>query len=184
VTAPLTCRLAGPIGSARLLEGSGGAQPAPDAQAARLYEQLQAERAELARAREALAAGAARLAGLEGELIRQAQQQVLELALEIAARVLSQEIRAARHEIEPIVAEAMRRVPSRRDVVVHLHPEDLARCTPPGEAIGADDEADVRFVADPAVPVAGCLIETPEGVVESDVAGNLQRLAEALRGQE
>ncbi|HET6427272.1 MAG TPA: FliH/SctL family protein [Phycisphaerae bacterium] len=188
MTATLTCRVAALIGSVRVLErlegGPASAPPRPDPDGEHLRRQVKAERDQLAQARGALASAATGVAELEGRLIRQAERQMLELALEIAARVLCQEIRAARPEIAPIVAEALRRVPSDREVVIHLHPDDLACCRQAQEADEPDGEGAVRFVADPAVPRAGCVIETAEGVVESTVEGNLQRLGEALRGQE
>lgn len=183
-----TCRLASPIGSVRVQAPAGedreGPDPSrPDARAEQLARQLESELAEVAQARGALAAGAAGLAEAEGRLVRQAEGQVLELAMEIAAKVLSQEIRTERHEIEPIVGEALSRVPTRRDVVIRLHPDDLARCEGAGEA-EPGGEGDVRFVADVAVGRGGCVIETAEGVVESTVEGNLGRLGDALRAPE
>lgn len=158
------------------------AKPADDAAVVEMRQRLEAERAGLDQARRALASGAAQLAQMESDLVRQAEGQVLELALEIAAKVLMQEIRADRYEIDPIVKEALRHAPTRREVVVRLHPDDLARCgqgsSPPAES------GDVQLVADPSVPRAGCVVETPEGVVESALDAHLATLGEALRGLE
>lgn len=193
MSAKATCRVSGRISSVRVSGPTGWHQPqaeraelAPSAEAAaaEVRSQLQAELSALEQARSALASGAAQLAELEGRLVLQAEEKVLELALEIATKVLMQEVRADRHEIGPIVKEALQRVPTRRDVVVHLHPDDLARCQAAGEGSGPAEGPEARFVADPAVPRAGCIVETPEGVVESTVEGHLERLGEALRAPE
>ncbi len=153
--------------------------PAPLDQRRRRLEQ---ERERLAQARQALAAAGGRFRQLQADLIAEAEQQLLDLALDIARKVLMQEIQAGRYEIDPIVTEAMRHVPSRRDVVVHLHPDDYAQCRA-AEQLG-DDSDGIRFLADPNVGRAECLLETREGVVESAVEPGLARVSEALRNAE
>lgn len=193
MSAKATCRVSGRIGSVRVsgLTGQHQPQAAPaqldpsaEAAAVSMRHQLQAELSALEQAGRALASGAAQLAELEGVLVHQAEEKVLELALEIAAKVLMQEVRAGRHEVAPIVEEALQRVPTRRDVVVRLHPEDLARCQAAGEGSDPAEGFEIRFVADPTVPRAGCIVETPEGVIESTLEGHLERLGEALRAPE
>ena len=89
-----------------------------------------------------------------------------------------QEIQAERYQIDPIVTEALRRVPSHGGVVVHLNPGDCARCQAAVKQEGAPEQ--VRFVADVNVQPAECLLETPEGIVESSVEGHLAAIAEGL----
>lgn len=115
------------------------------------------------------------------EFLRQAEGQLVELAMRIARKVLAQEIQAGRYEIEPIVRDAMQQVSARHETIVHLHPEDFARCS------SLDDPArtgQVKFVSDAAVERAQCLLETAEGVVESSVETRLEDVAEALRHSE
>jgi len=145
------------------------------------HPQLAAERAELDNARRALAKGMEKLRQLQPELFKQAEEQLLDLSVDIARKILMQEIRAERYEIDPIVKEALRNVPICRDVVVHLHPDDLARCQTARQQEGPETAGDIRFVADPAVGRAECLIETAQGIVESSTESQLAELSEALK---
>jgi flagellar assembly protein FliH len=140
--------------------------------------QTQAERTSLASARQALAQATQQVEGFRAELLAEAEGQLLTLAVEIARKVLMQEIQAERYQIDPIVTEALRRVPSRGGVVVHLNPGDCARCEAAVKKDG--DPQQVRFVADVNVQPAECLLETPEGIVESSVEGHLVAIAEGL----
>lgn len=144
---------------------------------------LETERAELARARQTLERAAAQVAGLEPKILADAEQHLLDLAIEIARKVLMQEIQAGRYEIDPIVTEALLHVPARQVVVAHLHPDDWARCQRASDGSG-DGAGTVRFVADASVPRAACVLETPQGVVQSVVEDHLERIAEDLGGEE
>ncbi len=176
---------------ARLLKVSlaqaGPAAPAPAAPAPSAEQMadacaklVQQERAALASAAAALKEGLAQLQPLRAATIRQSEQQLVELAMNIASRVLMQEIQAGRYEIDPIVQEALGRVSSHQDVVVHLHPDDLARCA----QAKTGDEAGIAFVADANIARAHCRIETAEGVVESDVESHLETIGNGFRGGE
>jgi flagellar assembly protein FliH len=132
--------------------------------------------------RRALESALERCQTLQAELLRQSEAQLVELALDVAAKVLMQEVRAGRHEIDPIVKEALARVPPRRGALVRMNPADLERCSLAKDACESKDaEAGVRFVADPSVPRSGCVVESPEGVVRTDLASHLQAIAQVLR---
>ena len=115
------------------------------------------------------------------EFFHKAETQVVDLSIEIARKVMMQEIQAGRYQIEPIVRESLSRVPSLQDVVVHLNAEDLARCPLAG---GEGELAGVQFVADATVPRGECLVETGEVVVESSIEAHLDGVAEALKKPE
>jgi len=194
VTEPLRIQLPRPIAGVRSVTGTGASAsnmpaettaPAAESQAdpAELREALKAEYGCLLRARKALEQALEELPRLRSEIIREAEQQLLELALEIARKVLMQEIDAERYRIDPIVKEALLHVPVRQDVTVHLHPDDWARCQMAEESEGSSG-GNVRFVADPGVRRAECLLETSEGIVESAVEGHLGRIAETLNASE
>ena len=74
----------------------------------------------------ALRKAAAEVVREHREFLAQAEEQLLDLAIDIARKVLMQEVQAQRYEIQPIVAEALKRVPEELDVTVYLNPDDLA----------------------------------------------------------
>jgi flagellar assembly protein FliH len=148
------------------------------AQLAEQQRQTQAEGTRLASACQALTRAAQQVEGFRAELLAEAEGQLLSLAVEIARKVLMQEIQAGRYQIDPIVAEALRRVPAHGGVVVHLNPGDCAQCQAAARQEG--EAPQVRFVADVNVQPGECLLETPEGIVESSVEGHLAAIAEGL----
>lgn len=178
---PLAVKVASDA-AARAAQADGPQTPQPDANSP-LDPDLPDPQAELNLARQALGDGLAKLDTLRAQLVRQAEQQLLELALDIARKVLMQEIQAGRYEIDPIVKEALRHVPPRQTAVAHLHPDDWARCQMAQEP-SADDAGRIRFVADPSVPRAECVLETSEGIVQAAVNDHLDGIGEALGGAE
>ena len=42
----------------------------------------------------------------------------------------------------------------------------------------------IRFVADPSVPRAECVLETTEGIVQSAIEQHIERIADALQNAE
>lgn len=178
-------RVAGVRGGAAPDSGPARAAQDPEGQAAGagVSELLQAEREALLRAAGALQEAAGQLRLLQAQFRQEAEQQVLDLAIDVARKVLMQEIQAGRYEIEPIVREALHRVPVGRPVAVHLNPDDLSRC--PMAADGAEpSQAGVTFVADASVAPGQCRLESDQGVVGASVEAHLAEVSEALRSAE
>ena len=187
-----TVQLGLPISSVRLVEPARGSTArqdtgaATDASAAAIDQAgkaLQAQRAELASAHTALVNGLKQLAELRESTIKAAEQQTVQLAIDVARKVMMQEIQAGRYEIDPIVQAAMAQVTSWQEVVVHLNTEDFARCRQARE-YSQDDSSGVRFVADPAVKRSECVLETSQGVVRSAIEDHLCEIASALKEAE
>jgi flagellar assembly protein FliH len=164
--------------------GNGGAKraSAQTAQAALddARTRLDEERRLLGEARTTLEKAAAAVRALEAGVLAGAETQVVELAVEIAGKVLMQELEAGRFQMEPVVREALRHVPARRDIVVRLCPQDAAAwvaaaTAAPGAAPG------LKVVADPALRRGDCIVETAEATVSATVAERFQAAAEMLR---
>ncbi len=183
----MTIQLPGPLIAAELAGAEASAAQkqadiaaAQSEQLARQIAMLEQETAEMQNARAALENALLELAQLQQKVLQDAEHELVDLAVGIANKVLMQEIQADKYEIEPIVKEALLHVPSRKEVVVHLNPEDWARCemgrSPQSEAAG------MKFIADPCVNKAECLLETAEGCVESSIGAGLRNIADALKG--
>jgi flagellar assembly protein FliH len=165
--------LAAPTGARPAAVSPAKAQEALAEAQARLEE----ERGHLAETRAALEKALDGLRVAEREVLAGAEAQVLELALAIAGKVLMQEIEAGRFQMEPVVREALRHAPSRRDVVVHLSPPDAAAWQP-GAAVSATG---LKIVADAALNRGDCLVETAEAAVLTTVPERLEAVAKTLR---
>ncbi|MFO8014501.1 MAG: flagellar assembly protein FliH [Phycisphaerae bacterium] len=143
---------------------------------------LEAERAALARVRGALETAAAQVADHLAGILADAEAQLVDLAVEIARKVVAQEIQAGRCDIEPIVREALDRAPANRECVVHLHPDDLATLHKTGET--TPDLAHLRLEADPGVGRGECVVETAEGTVEARIDDRLNEVRAAMTPSE
>lgn len=174
-----------PIGSVRVIPAAGsaaepGQQDQRDSQQDKA-EALEAQMQAFKSATAALIQGAAKLNDLRREIIQETEEQLLQLAVGIASKVMMQEIQAERYEIEPIVKEALLHVPARQNVVIRLSPDDYAQCELARQGAKFGSEGRVQFIADPEIKRAQCFVETPEGIVESSPETHLANVAEVLR---
>jgi flagellar biosynthesis/type III secretory pathway protein FliH len=169
--------------------GKGGAKRA-SAQAALddARTRLDEERRLLGEARTTLEKAAAAVRALEAKALAGAETQAVELAVEIAGKVLMLELEAGRFQMEPVVREALRHVPARRDIVVRLCPQDAALYSAPDDSPGANSGGaapgaapGLKVVADPALRRGDCIVETAEATVSATVAERFQAAAEMLR---
>jgi len=187
VPGPLqSARVVSPPASVAAQNAAGGPQaaaatPAVGATLGEERQWLQEQRTNLEQVRAAMESAVDAIRALEAEALRGAESQLVTLALDIAGKVLAQDIEDGRYRIEPIVREALRSIPSRRDIVVRLNPQDLSRWQEAGIAPFASG---VKLVADPSVRKAECLVECAEAVVSATVAESLARAAEVMKKRE
>lgn len=183
VSQMVTIRLEKPIASVEVLH-----EPAVDASAAsagvKETELLKLQKENLAQACGALQAAVNKVNEFRENIFREHKEQIAKLSVEIARKILLQKVREGDYEIEPIVQEALKSAPTHEDIVVHLNPEDLVQCQKAQQEGPDSTLAGVKFVADPSVGRAECLLETPKGIVESLIDEHLERIVEALKKAE
>jgi len=190
---PPSVDLPRPIAAVRVLAAHGGKPPqAPPAgpggaggEAA--LRALEAERAALATLRRALEQAVARVRALAEETRAEIEAHLPDLAVAVAEKVVCQAIETDRVRLEPLVREALSRVPDPGPVVVHLNPADLALLEKSARATsetGGETEAPsaLRYVADPALGRGECRVETAEGTVEARLQERFARVRSALAG--
>ena len=97
---------------------------------------------------------------------------------------MAQEVQEGDYEIESIVKEALKNAPTRQDVVVHLNPEDLVQCQKVQQEDSTGALSGIKFVADPKIGRAQCLLETPKGIIESVIDEHLEQIGKALEKAE
>lgn len=198
MTQTLTISLVQPLATCRVVGASGHDQPANgDAESemsrieAKELAALKAEQIKKMRAIEEqeqnLTLLCATLDGVAGKLndlyeqtLTQNRSDIAKLAVEIARKILGQRTQNGDYDIHAIIEEALKRAPTRQELVVRVNPEDLPRCQQLQQTKPDSPFAELSFVADHDVTRAGCLIETPKGVVRSFVEEHLNRIAEAL----
>ena len=108
------------------------------------------------------------------------RKEIARLSLEIARKVLSQQIKDGDYHIEAIIQEALQNAPVQQGITVHLSPEDLTHC----QEIQAEQPdgplSKLTLVSDVAVGRAECWLETPKGVIQSFINEHINKIAEAL----
>ncbi len=140
-----------------------------------------AERASLASACAALQKAFEQIRRAHQEFFKQAEAQLPALAVDIARKVLMQEIDAGHYQIEPIVRQVLSRIAPNLNMVVHLSPADLERSELTGSSADKPGMANVQFVGDAEVSPGECFVETSEGVVTSSIEEHLSEIAETLK---
>ncbi|MBN1973735.1 MAG: hypothetical protein JW787_08860 [Sedimentisphaerales bacterium] len=141
----------------------------------------QAREKELSCACKALNAAAAKIHELYEKVVAQRREEIAKLSIEIARKILKQKIETKDYEIESIITEALRNSPSSQDVIVHLNPEDFRQCQKIREKEENGIAGNVRFVADPNVGRAECILKSPKGNILSLIDEQLEQIGEALK---
>ena len=112
------------------------------------------------------------------------KEEIAKLAVEIARKILIQKVQDGDYEIESIVKEALKNAPTRRDVVVHINPEDHISCQKVQQEEPNGALAGIKFISDPNIGRAECLLETPKGIVQSMIDEHLEQIGNALKTAE
>lgn len=186
----LTVRLEQPIASAKVLTGpaagTGGTASTQSRgesiprMASVSAGDSESQRAAFLQASKALNSAVAKLNKFYEELFAGHKGEIARLSVEIARKILMQKVETGDYRIESIVQEALENTPSRNDVVIHLNTEDLAQCQKAQEDSEGTIFDGVKFVADPAIGRAECLVESPKGITKFLIEENLERISKAL----
>lgn len=178
----VTIRLEKPIASAKLQNGAAGDVTAASAEA-KQAELLGLQKEGLAQVCRALQDAVNKVNKFQENLFKEHKEQIAKLSVEIARKILVQKVQEKDYEIMPIIEEALKNAPTRQDVVAHLNPEDLVAYQKVQQDAPASCRAlaDVKFVSDPNIGGAECLLETPKGIIESLIDERLERIGKALK---
>jgi flagellar biosynthesis/type III secretory pathway protein FliH len=184
----LTINLSKPVASVRILENypgplGGERVEAQEAAGQVLPGELEAQKAAFSQACQTLNGVIDKLNKFYDKVFVGHSEEIARLSVEIARKILMHKVENGDYEIESIVKEALENAPDRHDVVVHLHPEDVAQCQrsqqdDPGSAL-----VGVTFVSDSNIGRAECLLESPKGIVKSLIDENLERIGRALKNK-
>jgi len=141
---------------------------------------LEAQKAVYSQACQTLNSVIAKLNQFCDRMFIEHNEKIAKLSVEIARKILVQKVENGDYEIESIVKEAFSNAPTRQEVVVHLNPQDLAQCQKAQQDEPSSGLAGVKFVSDPNIGRAECLLESPKGIIESLIDKHLERISEAF----
>jgi flagellar assembly protein FliH len=177
-----TIKLDRKIRTVSSLEGAApdAAQKESDANAS-IRRQQEAEVQSIRLARKSLESGAEAVAHLHEKMVAGQAQHIANLAVEIARKILQARVAENDYRIEAVIEQALKLAPSRHNVIVRLHPDDLARLRTLQEQDGDVAVGTAEFVADATVGRAECIVETPKGSIESYLDEHLLKIEEAIK---
>jgi flagellar biosynthesis/type III secretory pathway protein FliH len=145
--------------------------------------QLRSQKAELSRLCQTVKNLAEKLGQFYDSIFAGHKEEIAKLSVEIARKILAQKVGDGDYQIEAIIQEALKNAPTRQDMVIHLNPEDFARC----QKIQQDESgifAGIKLASDPNIGRAECVIETPKGIIESMINEHLEKIGKALKKAE
>jgi len=114
-------------------------------------------------------------------LLRAQEQDMLDLALGIAQRIINRTVALDPSVIRDVVAQTLEQVRHKRQILVLLNPEDMRRLEPERAALqGVVEGASLYFDEDPQISPGGCVIETESGRIDARLEVQLAAIRAAL----
>jgi flagellar assembly protein FliH len=108
---------------------------------------------------------------LKGEIYRQAERDVVKLALEVAKKIVHREVQVDKEIIQTLVKVALSHVAEKSAVTVHLHPVDCNYILEHKSELsqGEGHAREIVLLADKSIERGGCLIQTECGDVDARI---------------
>jgi flagellar assembly protein FliH len=129
---------------------------------------------------------AAELRKFKQDLYRQAESDIIDMALAIGKKVLNQEIKTNHQAILPVVQAALKRVTDHSQITIRINPADLDTLKQSEQFLtdSTENSNGIGFEADDAIGPGGCIIETNFGEIDARLDQQFQAIAEALQVDE
>jgi flagellar assembly protein FliH len=117
------------------------------------------------------------------KIIKDAENEILRLALKVAEQVIKSEVSLHRDVSLNIVSDAISRVSDREQVIIRVNREDLDNIKKYKDRIGSivDGIKSLSIVEDSGVEAGGCVIETNLGYVDARISTKIAAIEEAFR---
>lgn len=121
-----------------------------------------------------------RIADLEETLVHRHRQTMIDLALEIASRIVRARIEAGDPVVARALAEALDAAPDGQPIRARVHPDDVGAVR--DELNDLVERRRVEIEADEEIERGGCVVEAPGGTIDASVATALDAMREAAVG--
>ncbi|MHB9093033.1 MAG: FliH/SctL family protein [Eubacteriales bacterium] len=116
------------------------------------------------------------------EVIVGSEDEIVQLAIAVARKVIGHELAANPDTIVDIVKRAIQKVTDREELTIRVNPDNLD-C-----AINSQDEITqsvkgvrkLKILSDPTVSLGGCVVESPNGTVDARMERQLSEIEQAL----
>ena len=141
----------------------------------------QAERG-LANVFRALREAVDELSGLREQVLREAEEDLLKLAIMVARKVINQEIATDRLILAKVVAAAVNSASEREEIVIRLNPDDhrLVAAHKNLYLNGFNDDRLLDLKSDDSVTPGGCIVDTAMGEIDARTDAQLDEIFRKL----
>jgi len=152
-----------------------------EARADGVKEGSKAAEAALAKVSEALGQALLATGSLRAQLLQESEEDLLKLSVLIARTVMLRELSCEPGILAGVVQGALALASDGGEVVVRLNPDDylLIEQRPEFSAVSREKRR-VTLKGDPAVPSAGCLVETARGSIDAGLESQLDEIYRRL----
>ena len=116
------------------------------------------------------------------EFLLEAEQAAVDLALQLAQRIIAATIEVDREAVLKVVNGALRRTTVREHLVLEVHPDDfeLVRDAADDLATRVGGIHRIDVIAERRVDRGGCVVRTAEGEIDAGIGEQLDRAAEVF----
>lgn len=111
------------------------------------------------------------------QFFSQHSESIAELSVQIAEKILMQQISTDNYKIEPIIRKALESTTDIKDLTLELNPDDIEQF----KQSNCSDFSHINVIANPQVGKAQCKIDSPSGIIESIISEQLKHVAVALK---
>ncbi|GJL49861.1 MAG: hypothetical protein NPIRA01_10880 [Nitrospirales bacterium] len=118
-------------------------------------------------------------------MLRQAESDVIELALAIAKKVIHREASMHKDVVVDQVGHIFNSLSTSSGVCLYVHPDDVEYLQARQSHLMTHDgkSPSIRIESDPAMDMGGCLLQTEGLVIDAGIESQLKIIGEALQPQ-
>jgi len=149
-----------------------------------LRQDIEAQQAVFSQVCQALNGLRAKLDEFCDKIFAEHREEIAKLSVEIARKILVQKVQDGDYEIESIIKEALKNTPTHQDIVAHLNSEDLKQYQKAQQEKPDSSLSGIKFIPDPNVGRAECILENPKGIINSLIDKQLEKIGQALEKAE
>ncbi len=117
------------------------------------------------------------------QLIRGAEEEVVELAMTIASKVIRSHVEVKRDTVVHLASEALDRAVAAGYYTIFVHPGDVELLKEYISELrrSAPGNARIHIIPDGSIGQGGCKVETEQGMVDVTLESQLEQIRKALR---
>ena len=136
---------------------------------------------EVSQLRQALSSTIEQISALTQQIAEQAETELLELALDIAKKVVGREVSIDREVALTLVKISLAKLHNRTFAKIHLNPIDFAFIEAHRERLNF--QGSLEIIEDRSVSPGGCVVQTETGAIDARIESQFDEIAHGLLGR-